>query len=38
MIINCDKNSYYIKILLVNNYKIKVMIKFSDQISQIISI
>ena len=38
MIANCDQNNYQIKFLLLNNYKIEVMIKFSDQLRQIIGI
>jgi len=34
MIVNCDQNSYLIKFWLLNNYKIKLMIEFSDQLSQ----
>ena len=30
MITNCDQNSHQIKCWLLNNYKIKVMIEFSD--------
>jgi len=38
MVANCDQNSHQIKFWLLNNYKIEVMIKFSDQSSQIIGI
>jgi len=38
MVTDCDQNSYKIKFWLLNNYKIKVMIKSSDQLSQIIGI
>ena len=38
MITNCDQNSHQIKFWLLNNYKIEVMIEFSDQLSQIIGI
>jgi len=38
MIINCDQNSHQIRFLLLNHYKIEVMIEFSDQLSQIIGI
>jgi len=38
MVANCDKNSYQIIFWLLNNYKIKVIIEFSDQLSQIIGI
>jgi len=38
MVTDCDQNSYQIKFWLLNNYKIKVMIKSSDQLSQIIGI
>jgi len=34
MVANCDQNSYQIRFWLLNNYKIEVMIKFSDQLSQ----
>jgi len=34
MVANCDQNSYQIKLWLLNNYKIKIMIKFSDQLGQ----
>jgi len=34
MVTNCDKNNHQIKFWLLNNYKIKVMIEFSDQLSQ----
>jgi len=33
MIANCDKNSHQIRFWLLNNYKIKAIIKFSDQLS-----
>ena len=38
MIANCDQNSHQIKFWLLNNYKIEVIIKFNDQLSQIIGI
>jgi len=38
MITNCDQNSPQIRFWSLNNYKIEVMIKFSDQLSQIICI
>jgi len=38
MIANCDQNNHQIKFWLLNNYKIEVMIEFSDQLSQIIGI
>jgi len=38
MVTNCDQNSHQIKFWLLNNYKIEVMIEFSDQLSQIIGI
>ena len=34
MIINCDQNNYQIRFWLVNNYKLKVMIEFSDHLSE----
>jgi len=34
MVANSDQNNYQIKFSLLNNYKIKVMIEFSDQLSQ----
>jgi len=34
MIANCDQNNYQIRFWLLNNYKIEVMIEFSDQLSQ----
>jgi len=34
MVANCDQNSHQIKFWLLNNYKIEVMIGFSDQLSQ----
>jgi len=34
MVANCDQNSHRIRFWLLNNYKIKVMIEFSDQLSQ----
>jgi len=34
MVANCDQNSHQIKFWLLNNYKIEVMIKFSDQVTQ----
>jgi len=30
MVANCDKNSHQIKFWLLNNYKIEIMIEFSD--------
>jgi len=33
MVANCDQNSHQIKFWLLNNYKIEVMIEFSDQLS-----
>jgi len=38
MVTNCDQNSHHIRVWLLNNYKIEVMIEFSDQLSQIIGI
>ena len=38
MVVNCDQNSYQIRFWLLNNYKIEVMIEFSDQLSRIIGI
>jgi len=38
MVTNCNQNSNQIRFWLLNNYKIKVMIEFSDQLSQIIGI
>jgi len=38
MVANYDQNSHQIKFWLLNNYKIEVMIEFSDQLSQIIGI
>jgi len=38
MVTNCDQISHKIRFWLLNNYKIEVMIEFSDQLSQIISI
>ena len=38
MVTNCDQNSHQIRFWLPNNYKIEVMIEFSDQLSQIICI
>jgi len=38
MIINNDQNNHQTKFWLLNNYKIEIMIEFSDQLSQIISI
>jgi len=37
MVVNCDKNNHQIRFWLVNNYKIKLMIKVSDQLSQLVS-
>ena len=34
MIANCYQNIHQIKFWLLNNYKIEVMIEFSDQLSQ----
>jgi len=34
MVVNCDQNSYQIRFYLLNNYKIEMMIEFSDQLSQ----
>jgi len=34
MIVNCDQNNHQIRFWFLNNYKIKVMIEFSDQLSQ----
>jgi len=34
MVANCDQNSYQIGFWLLSNYKIEVMIEFSDQLSQ----
>jgi len=34
MVANCDQNNYQIRFWLLNNYKIKVIIKFSNQLSQ----
>ena len=33
MVTNCDQNSHKIIFRLLNNYKIEVMIEFSDQLS-----
>jgi len=38
MVTNCEHNSHQIRFWLLNNYKIEVMIEFSDQLSQIIGI
>jgi len=38
MVANCDQNCHQIKFLLLNKYKIEVMIEFSDKLSQIIVI
>jgi len=38
LLINCDQNSHQIRFWLLNDYKIKVIIEFSDQLSQIIGI
>jgi len=38
MVTNCDQNGHQIIFWLLNNYKIEVMIEFSDQLSQIIGI
>jgi len=34
MVANCDQNNHQIRFWLLNNYKIKIMIKFNDQLSQ----
>jgi len=34
MVVNCDQNSHQIRFWLLNNYKIKVIDEFSDQLSQ----
>jgi len=34
MVANCDQNSHQIRFWLLNNYKIEVMIEFSDHLSQ----
>jgi len=34
MVANYDQNSHHIRFWLLNNYKIKVIIEFSDQLSQ----
>jgi len=34
MVANCDQTSYQIRFWLLNNYKIEVMIEFSDKLSQ----
>jgi len=33
MVTNCYQNNHQIRFWLLNNYKIKVMIEFSDQLS-----
>jgi len=38
MVVKCDQNNHQIKFWLLNNYKIEVMIEFSDRLSQIIGI
>jgi len=38
MVTICVQNSHQIRFWLLNNYKIEVMIEFSDQLSQIIGI
>jgi len=38
IVTNCDQNSHHIRVWLLNNYKIEVIIEFSDQLSQIIGI
>ena len=38
MVTNYDQNSHQIRFWLLNNYKIEVMIEYSDQLSQIIGI
>jgi len=38
MVTNCDQNIHQITFWLLNNYKMEVMIEFSDQLSQIIGI
>jgi len=35
MVANYDQNNHQIRLWLLNNYKIKVMIEFSDQLSQV---
>jgi len=37
MVVNCDQNSHQIRFWLLNNYKIKVMIEFSDQVKKLVS-
>jgi len=34
MIANCDQNNHQIRFWLLSKYKIKVMVEFSDQLSQ----
>jgi len=34
MVANCDQNSHQIIFWLLNNYKIELMIEFSDQLSE----
>jgi len=38
MVINYDQNSNQIRFWLLNNYKIEIIIEFSNQLSQIIGI
>jgi len=38
MVTNCDQNSYQNRFWLLNNYKIEIMIEFSNQLGQIICI
>jgi len=38
MVVNYNQNNYQINFLLLNNYKIEVIIKFSDKLNQIIGI
>jgi len=38
MVDNCNQNSHQIKFWLLNNYKIEIIIEFSDQLTQIIGI
>jgi len=34
LVANCDQNNHLIRFWLLNNYKMKIMIEFSDQLSQ----
>jgi len=34
MVVNYDQNNHQIRFRLLNNYKIKIMIEFSNQLSQ----